>query len=135
MKHLCSTLGLAHEPAMLDYGAKPAPVGRMGDNIGIKQHARPMPASLDKWRTTFKDPIYHLLAEIMLTLIGAEVVNRMGYDFDTLWQELQLITPVPAKIPRAEVAPMLAALHLSEDKIAQITHLIAPYLEVEMQPA
>ncbi len=135
LKHLCTSLEIEFGPEMLNYGATPPPQGRMGDSVGIHKHSCPTPASLDKWKETFTDPTYHLLAEIMLTLVGEEVVAKMGYNFKQMWQDLQNITPVSRSIPQNELANLVAALHLSKERIAQISHLFVPYLKQDLQPA
>jgi hypothetical protein len=130
LKKLCAKIGVAFDPAMLNYGAKPAPRGRMGDSVGIQKYDRPELESLDKWKTTFREPIYRLLAEITLALTGKAVIDRMGYDAHELERDLRQLPVHATRIPRQELIAMIAALQLSPDVVERIRPLFEPYLEI-----
>lgn len=128
MKHLCTMLDLPYEPAMLNYGEQPAPAGSMGDSIGVHQHSRPATSSLEKWKKTFEDPIYKLLAEIMLTVVGSETCTQLGYNFETLWNDLKQIPCTPDTLTQEEIVSLTSSLRFSADQLSQIEHLFVPYL-------
>ncbi|MEM8488497.1 MAG: sulfotransferase, partial [Bacteroidota bacterium] len=132
MLKLCSALGLRFNPEMLNYGANPAPPGRMGDSIGVHQHNRPQSGSLDKWKNTFTNPTYRLLAEIVLTLTGPEILSRLGYSFEGLYEQLlQLPMQDAGAVGRDQMIAMVAALQLSPENVERITPLMGPYLTGE----
>lgn len=128
IKKLCSELGIPYEADMLNYGLAPKPKGRMGDSQGINEHVRPEKASLDKWKTTFSYPTYRLLAEIVLTLTGRDVITKMGFSFDDLYDALMQIPLDPFRIPKEEIVAMVSALRLTPENVSRITPLIQPYL-------
>ncbi|MFK7845723.1 MAG: sulfotransferase [Rhodothermales bacterium] len=128
MQQLCQSLDISYEADMLNYGLAPAPKGRMGDSQGINEHVRPEKASLDKWKTTFSYPTYRLLAEIVLTLTGRDVITKMGFSFDDLYDALMQIPLDPFRIPKEEIVAMVSALRLTPENVSRITPLIQPYL-------
>jgi Sulfotransferase family len=81
---LCERLGLPYEPAMIDYGHHPKPLGDFFDGHGVPFHTRPVRSSLEKWRTLGDDPQGRALALGLLHDHGRAMVERLGYSFDEL---------------------------------------------------
>ena len=63
--------------------------GRMGDPTGIKQYNSISKDSLDKWQTTLANPLRRKWANEYLKWIGSSRLDRMGYDFDQLSDQLK----------------------------------------------
>jgi GT2 family glycosyltransferase len=81
---LCARLGIAYDETMLDYGARPAPPGRWGDEIGIQRHSRPQATCCEPWKDTLADDTARAFAHEYLTTLGSETVTALGYDVHTL---------------------------------------------------
>lgn len=128
---LCAALDLPFEAHMLQYGLHAPPKGRMGDPVGVKRHDRPVQDSLAKWKETFSYPTYRLLAEIMLTLVGREVIDKMGYNYDTLYSALLAIPCSSTFVAKEEIVDMISALCISPAEVEQISPLIESYLKPE----
>ncbi len=128
IEKLCDSLGIPYEAEMLNYGNVPAPKGRMGDSKGIHQFSRPENVNLDKWKKTFTYPTYRLLAQIVLTIMGRDVLAKMGFSFDALYNALMQIPLDPFRISREEIVAMVSALRLTPEQVTGITPLIQPYL-------
>lgn len=89
MAALCARLGLAFEPDMIDYGARPAFEGRYGDPAGVEQHTRPSVASLDRWLELGRSRQGRHLAGAYLDALGADLVADLGYDAAELAARLE----------------------------------------------
>ncbi len=131
IKKLCARLGVPYDAGMLEYGRTAAPSGRMGDQVGIHNHSRPEIASLEKWKGTFTDPIYRLLAEIVLTLMGEDVVGQLGYNYIELLSKLRELPLSHSSLDRQEIVAMVSALHLNRDSLAKVEGLFTPYLTTQ----
>ena len=79
VRSLCGKLGLVFEPAMLEYGQREKPKGRMGDNVGIQRHNRPVTESCDKWKSELASPRQRYFAGRYLEFLDERVVGRLGY--------------------------------------------------------
>lgn len=80
IREICSHLSIDFQPDMLEYGNRPAPVGRMNDPTGIHQHSRPTVGSLDKWKDLGRNSQHRLFALRYLEQLGAETLTSLGYD-------------------------------------------------------
>jgi hypothetical protein len=126
---LCARLGLAFEPDMVEYGARPAFEGRYGDPAGVEQHARPSTASLDRWLELGRSRQGRHLAGAYLDALGSDLVAALGYDASEL-------------APRLEAEPLVErGLVVSWDRIfarptfANRLMLILGELAQKRQPA
>ncbi len=128
---LCAALEIPTEQQMLDYALQAPPKGRMGDPVGVKSHSRPVPNSLDKWKETFSYPTYRLLAEIMLTLVGRDVIAQMGYEYDSLYEALLAIPLSADFVAKEEIVDMISSLCISPAEVEKISPIIARYLMPE----
>lgn len=126
---LCTALEIPFEAHMLDYSLSKPPQGRMGDPVGVKSHSRPVKDSLEKWKETFSYPTYRLLAEIMLTLVGRDVVERMGYNYDALYDALLAIPLSTTHVAQEEIVDMISSLRIGPAEVEQISPLIEAYLK------
>jgi glycosyltransferase involved in cell wall biosynthesis/Flp pilus assembly protein TadD len=103
MRELCGRLEVPFDPGMLEYGNHPKPRGRMGDDIGIHQHSRPVRDSKDKWIQELAAPRERLAAECYLACLDESVLARLGYPKRELLQTLRSvpvsrsITPLPSE--------------------------------------
>jgi len=91
VRGLCERLGLTFDPQMLEYGGREKPKGRMGDDVGIQRHSRPVAESCDKWKTALADARRRYFAGAYLEALDAGVLARLGYPKDALldeWREL-----------------------------------------------
>jgi hypothetical protein len=77
---LCSRLGLDFFPDMLEYGERPAPLGRYGDQTGIDKHVRPTAESLDHWLELGRSTQMRRFAQMYLRALGPELLAGLGYD-------------------------------------------------------
>lgn len=88
IEHLCGSIGLDFEVAMLEYGRFPAPQGRHGDQDGINRHTHAVSDYLDCWKDSLKTPEHRDFARDYLQQLGSECLTRLGYDFAAIEQVL-----------------------------------------------
>ncbi len=108
LRELCARLGIAHDDAMLDYGSRPKPPGRMGDDIGIPRHSRPVSESRDKWKSTLAEPRARYFAARYLDFLDERTLALLGYPKEQLVAELNAVAPTtsapaPSWLAHAEV--------------------------------
>jgi len=77
---LCARLGLDFFPDMLEYGERPAPLGRFGDQTGIDRHVRPTVESLDRWLELGRSTQMRHFVQAYLMALGPELLAGLGYD-------------------------------------------------------
>ncbi|MFZ5620711.1 MAG: sulfotransferase [Pseudomonadota bacterium] len=85
---LCAGLGLAFHPVMLDYGRRPAPPGRFGDQVGVPRHSRATAEHRDKWVSYLHDPARRFWALDYLDQLGDATPAALGYDINELRKTL-----------------------------------------------
>ena len=83
-EQLCRQLGVSYEPGMIEYDDTPAAKGFMTDRIGIQQHSRPTPDSIDKWKRMLGNRQELHFAQSYLEALGREIIEKMGYPYDEL---------------------------------------------------
>jgi len=131
LKTLCKKLEIPFEPSMINYGDNLVPKGRMGDAVGVKKHNKPEVESPEKGKKTFVKPIKKMLAEVCLTLLGPEVIKRMGYDYNNLLGSLLQVSINEPYAEIDEIKKVLSALSLSSKSLDIIDPLILKYIKVE----
>ena len=100
IRKICEHLEIDYQRDMLNYGSRPAPVGRMNDPNGIHQHSKATAGSLDKWTKLGRNSQHRLFALSYLEQLGPETLTSLGYDPDALETEIRTshienhITPV-----------------------------------------
>jgi len=65
--------------------------GRLGDPTGVSRYKTITTQSLNKWKTTFANPLRKSWGRRYLTWIGASRLNMMGYRMEDLLRELDEI--------------------------------------------
>ncbi len=124
---LCMELGIDYRDGMLNYGGRPAPKGSMGDPLGVERHDRPSADSLEKWKKTFADPQYKLLAEVYLNTLGPGILAALGYEYNDLLGDLKTISTEPLTATDAEVDQMMQALKLPPNQLKALPALVESY--------
>jgi len=112
VRWLCDKLQVEFHPAMLEYGQNPAPKGRMGDTIGIYKHSRPVADYVDKWIQHLASPCARHLAEAYLSSLGPDLLARMGYSFEKLYQDLLSVPCQGKPLDEQSIAKVLSLLGL-----------------------
>ena len=84
-------LELEYDPATLATFSDVALKGRMGDPFGVERYSELSSEPLTKWRRTLANPLRKAWADRYLRWIGADLLERMGYDLATLRAELDAI--------------------------------------------
>jgi hypothetical protein len=96
-------LGLAHEPAAVEYGKHDY---RGGDPLGVKQHDRPTTSSIDKWAANVASHPSRLeLCRAIIARLDPADLAIWGHPLDGLWWPLERAaasgrTPAPRKLDR-----------------------------------
>lgn len=83
-------LGVPNEPRAVEYGQfEPAAKG-LGDPIGVKQHSRPITASIDKWAAEIagQPDRLEICRQIIARLDPADLA-LWGHPVETIWQPLE----------------------------------------------
>ncbi len=120
---LCDRLGLPFQHEMLAYGGKPKPAGRFGDTTGIGKHDQPVAQYVKKWVGRFADPRKRHLGRAYLSLLGPNLLERMGYSFVELQEDLLSAGGAEELLPEGEV-----------EKIARVVELLGRLEEVDRSP-
>jgi hypothetical protein len=92
VRRICAKIGLEYSPAMLQYGDRPAPKGRMGDPVGVAKHASPQ-FNFDKWPMILSEPHRWLLANAYVARLSGNVCASLGYPKKQLREDLDRIKP------------------------------------------
>jgi hypothetical protein len=66
--------------------------GRLGDPVGIKQYKSVEREPLEKWKTVLNTKIKLNYAKRYLDYLGADIINTLGYDINSLKEEVNQIT-------------------------------------------
>ena len=83
-------LGLAHEPAAVNYGEHAHEEKGLGDPIGVKQHSRPTTSSTEKWAAEIaSDPARLELCRSIVARLDPEDLRVWGHPAETLWEPLE----------------------------------------------
>lgn len=93
LNRLCEKLKIDFHSKMIEYGNTPDLKGRMGDKTGIYKHTRPVIDYVDKWKYRLGIYQYWILANVYLSFLAQDTINRMGYSFQKLQNELLSICP------------------------------------------
>jgi hypothetical protein len=93
MRRICEELGVGFEAGMIDYGSQDLPRWEHGDQVGVYQHTRPEASNVEKWHQTVRNPQSWRLAHDYLRLVGQETMERLGYPYEQLRQELEAHRP------------------------------------------
>ena len=78
MMKVCSRIGIPYDQDMLNYGGKPKPKGRFGDQVGIYKHSRPVTENINKWKKNFTSIEHVKYAEQYIKTLGATVISKIG---------------------------------------------------------
>jgi hypothetical protein len=92
---LFSYLELPYDPSVLSAFAGTRLDARMGDPSGSREYTEISTEPLSKWTRTFANPYRKAWARRYLDWIGRERLTAMGYDLDTLQDELASIPSRP----------------------------------------
>ena len=98
VKGICRRLGIEFVPDMVEYGRNALPYWRLGDQIGVYQHKRPMSQNVEKWTQALVDPQIWRLLNDYLELLRQETIKQMGYDYESLQQQLEEYRPRKANL-------------------------------------
>lgn len=81
---LCDRLGLAFEPAMLEYARTAPPKGRLNDPVGVHRHSRPTTGSLNKWKSLADSAQARHFAAAYLNALGEDLMLALDYPVDEM---------------------------------------------------
>lgn len=90
---VCQRIGVEYDPSMLDYGRTDLPVWEFGDKKNVYKGGRPNVANAERWTADLADAQVWRLCDEYLRGLGRELVEAMGYSFDTLRQTLDQHKP------------------------------------------
>lgn len=145
---LCRYLKIKYYPEMLDYGLNAVPHGRMGDQTNIHKHNKPTSEYVSKWVDQLASPYIRYLSEIYLSILGPELLARLGYSYDELSSTLhsvkyeeelfdkQIIEKIIAKlgIPYAELPALkIQRLATTDESAKKTVNVFCPATTVEIE--
>jgi hypothetical protein len=84
VSRICSRLGTPFTPEMINYGSSPGVKWKFGDKKSVQKKARPDHQHIDKWISTLSDPQTWQLVHDYFEYLGAEAIQNMGYDPESL---------------------------------------------------
>jgi hypothetical protein len=90
LQALCTTIGMAYDPAMVNYGEQSLDSKGLGDPIGVGKDKRPNTKSVNKWANEVANNEQRIqLLQDMLTRIDDDDLAVWGYTRESLWEPLQ----------------------------------------------
>ena len=97
---ICHSIGLELEcvPQMIEYGEQDLPRWQFGDQNSLYQHTRPTQPKVEKWVQALSKPQAWRVANDYLHLLGAEMIEQIGYSYETLHQLLEMKRPHPTDL-------------------------------------
>ncbi len=104
MRRVLDFLGLAFEPAIIEYGREGvARAGEgLGDPIGVARHTRPVTESVDRWAEALAaDPRRLEFVKGLLSRLDPDDLTRWGYPVGTILDPVGRATGAPP--PRARL--------------------------------
>lgn len=87
-KDLCGFLGLDYNPTMINYGESEKPSWNLGDSGKAINSNQPDPSHIEKWKVILKHPQAWRIVSEYISGLGREVIVKMGYDFDSIHDEI-----------------------------------------------
>jgi len=90
---LCTWLGVAFVPAMLEYGKAADPGYAFGDPEGVHRHATAESGHQDRWHADLRNPQLWRWAQDYLKDLEQNVPGMLGYDVAELWRTLDAARP------------------------------------------
>lgn len=97
VQKLCDFLDIQYTDQLLNYGERPAPLGRMGDPISIDRYQRPVNDSLNNWHRLAEHHQTRHFGLSYLQKLGPALVEEMGYSYDELYSVLADANPSSSK--------------------------------------
>ncbi len=89
IKKICKHIGIDFVPEMIEYGYYNLPQWQLGDQEDVYQNIRPSLRNVKKWNQALEDPQIWRLTNDYLKLLGRELIEKMGYSYDKLLQEIE----------------------------------------------
>jgi hypothetical protein len=119
-KRLFAYLDLDFDESQLESFSKVSLPGRFGDPTGQKIYQSLSTEPLDKWKRVLASPVRKAWCRRYLRRLGADRLRIMGYELDTLLQEMNAI-PTGYRTIVSDLARMLfgVAFRLLEPVIAR----------------
>lgn len=115
----------------------PAPLreiqGRMGDPTGVREFSSISQAPLERWKSSFRNPLRRSWARSYLKWLGDDRLSMMGYDPEAMREDLKHIAGVLPGLPLDMVRMPIGELynylepHIVKDKIKSILKLERAY--------
>src|SRR5690606_27695526 len=90
---VCDRMGIAYDPAMIDYGRTDLPVWEFGDKKSVYKGGRPNAANANRWVNDLADAQVWRVCDEYLTGLGRSTIEAMGYSFDELRHTLDAHRP------------------------------------------
>jgi hypothetical protein len=91
VRRLLEYLELEFDPSVLSRFAKVELKGKITDVAGMQRYQALSREPLEKWKRTLSNPLRKRWAANYLRWLGKERLAVMGYDLDTLLQELKAV--------------------------------------------
>ena len=86
VKRICDYIGIEYDSRALEYDRHD---WDFGDTDTIKKETVPNPKYIDEWVDSLSDPQFLRIVSEYLECLGKNVVNKMGYSYDNLFNQLR----------------------------------------------
>jgi hypothetical protein len=87
VRAICQHIGVCHIPGIIDYGRLPPPRWTLGDTK-VNCYPRPDPANGNRWIAALNDAQIWRVTRDYLQMLGRDLIEAMGYNYDGLEQTL-----------------------------------------------
>jgi tetratricopeptide (TPR) repeat protein len=119
VRRLCEFLELPFFEPMLEYGARPAPIGECGDPQKVNAHNAPVEDYVETWKGLLSLDDFRRYATRYLDIIGDKVLSRLGYSLTTLSLQLEAC-PLSAASESLEIEAGSSASLVSAGEVAYL---------------
>ena len=108
-RSVCDFLGVAHEPAAIEYGESGEEFGGLGDPTGVARHSRPVTGSVKRWAAEIaSDPAKLAAVERVVDELDPADLDVLGYPREKIVADLAAARG--AERPERRRAPLRYAL-------------------------
>lgn len=93
VQRICERLEVDFVPEMIEYGRHGPKRWRFGDQDKVKHYTRPVSRDSEKWMKALINPQIWRLTNDYLQLLGQEIVEQMGCDYEKLGRIVEAHRP------------------------------------------
>lgn len=127
VQRICERIGVPFESSIISYGDTLDSKWAFGDKRSVHMHQTVVSDYTDSWKDEMKKPQSWRLAGDYLDYLGADLIERMGYSFNQLAQQLEGLRPLRISLIRTR---SLGELVVHPDERSAVLRRIKKFREL-----